>query len=97
MPRMICAECEVDMIVGQVGILLEDMAYDPPMVMATASADTRVCPICGKEVIWGMGLFEHDREKIEENSKNAKRIVRSFENYRMRNKYYSLRRANGKD
>lgn len=93
MPRMICVECEVDMVVDEIGILLEDMAYDPPMVMATMSADVRICPVCGTKVVYGMGAANHDREKFEEQRKNAKTIVRSFENTKMRNDYYSKNKS----
>jgi len=73
-------------------VLFLDMAYDPPIPMNSANADLFECPNCGTQVVTGFGTFSHDSHVATAKEIAArvinKQLYRSFENERMRRKYY---------
>ena len=92
MPKVICVKCERDFRPKDIGVLFLDMAYDPPMPMQSHSADIWECPGCKQEIVVGMSTGNHDQNYImretESAAVNDRRIVRSFENEKMKNKFY---------
>ena len=91
MPRMICVRCQRDLIPRKNGVLFIDMAYDPPIPMASASADLFQCPSCGMQIVTGFSTFEHDSKnshvKILTAEIRSQPVFRSFENNVMKEKW----------
>lgn len=96
MPRVVCAKCERDFKIVDIGILFADMAYDPPQEMAIASADVMRCPECGTEIVVGFSDFTHDQDRIKEQLDKTEnffiRVIRSFESLNAKGKYRKNKR-----
>lgn len=51
MPNAICIDCQTEMRLDEIGVVLVEMAFDPPTPYRLWSADTSKCPGCGKVVV----------------------------------------------
>jgi hypothetical protein len=85
---MICVKCEIDLVPHINGIVIIDMAYDPPEPQAVINSDMWTCPVCGFFVLAGMGQKQYDEEAIKYAEEYAGKKLRAFENIAMKTKYY---------
>lgn len=86
----VCVRCGLAMVVGDVGVAVIEMAYDPPEPYTIRNADTRVCPFCGTEIVcrstmgkevgnWDKGFQERVKLAEEGEEKGYLRVVRVYE------------------
>jgi len=68
MRRPICAKCRIEFRVLENGIMVIDMAWQPPKPCRLIHADLFECPICKKQIVSGFALkplAEHYENRFE--------------------------------
>ena len=90
MPKMICFQCHVELVIEKSGVDVVEMFSQPPQPYQLFQADAWKCPGCGAIVIAGFAhepLAEHWQDDfdailnrmIESKNANAGWLVKSFE------------------
>jgi hypothetical protein len=87
---MLCVKCEIEMRVAAIGVLVDDMAFNPPETRRTFYADMYECKLCGARVVTGFSEPEYDASTIVCNKTTAGIVVRDFESVKAKNAYYAI-------
>ena len=65
MTKLVCVKCQTEYssALGEIGMIVVEMAHDPPMPYKVWNADLLRCPGCGTEVVSGFSGRPIARDK----------------------------------